>query len=225
MAFNTRVAVANEAFTAADGTAAESLTAGTARWSLVESAGGSGYLGVTSNKLNLLFGQSTPATVMETGTYGAGQYASFGSIAGCASGFSGFFGVNCLLSGSGGTLNGYEWEAFIDGGAGPFSTVLNKIVNGSRTALDTRNIAWADGANGPSMEWIAGTLYCYQGTSLVFSKADATYSTGKPGYNHRSGSAHIFTLDNFESGTASISAAVPINPYFPVMQLGPLLAQ
>jgi hypothetical protein len=62
------------------------------------------------------------------------------------------------------------------------------------------------------MEWIAGTLYCYQGTTLVFSLADATHSTGTPGYCLASGTSHQLTLDNFESGTASIGGGAVSDP-------------
>lgn len=104
-----------------------------------------------------------------------------------------------------------------DSGGPSYTTVLGKVVNGTRTVIHSGSVAWTDGDE-ISLEAEGTTLrVCKNGTAIggSFTQTDAALSTGKPGIV-ANGSAP--TGDNWVGG--SLSAASTFTPRSTLLGVG-----
>lgn len=93
--------------------------------------------------------------------------------------------------------------------AGPtYTTILEKIVNGTRTQLHSAQVEWAVG-DFIELEAEGTTLrVCKNGTPLggSFTQTDASLTTGKPGYIGAGDETVGFQGDDWEGGNITASA-------------------
>lgn len=173
-------------------------------WGTVQTSGSTVFTANASNTNN-----EAIARWVGAGSFTDDQYSEV-TIGGLTF-LSASFAVGVIVRASADT-NGdrdhYFAEVQADSGGPTYTTVLGKVVNGTRTELHSAAVAWAD-TDKVSLEVEGTTLrVCKNGTALggSFTQTDASLSTGLPGIL-ANGSAP--TGDDCEVGNLS---SVPPNP-------------
>ncbi len=106
------------------------------------------------------------------------------------------------------------WLAMDQASGVDHTLTLDKVVNGTLTTLDTRTPVFSNGDT-LELEALGGTLYAYKNGTLIYSIADASLTTGKPGLLFAGdGSTVTGTGDNWDGGDvlASTSLALTGSP-------------
>lgn len=173
-------------------------------WGTVQTSGSTVFTANASNTNN-----EAVARWVGAGSFTDDQYSEV-TIGGLTF-LSASFAVGVIVRASADT-NGdrdhYFAEVQADSGGPNYTTVLGKVVNGTRTELHSAALAWVD-TDKLSLEVEGTTLrVCKNGTALggSFTQTDASLSTGLPGIL-ANGSAP--TGDDCEVGNLS---SVPPNP-------------
>lgn len=192
-------------FTAADDTTIETLYS---YFALLQGTS-AGYLGVKSNRLTHLFGDTGVRYLYrdDSGTYAANQY-SRAKMGGWGSLFY-YAGLATRVSADTGSgADAYLLRIQDVAGSGVNKTTeIIKLVNGSPTTLDTRNVAWADsddiifsavdsGAN------VDLAVYRNSTASALYTVTDSTsvLASGKPGFMSQQNSGNALWWDDMELG-------------------------
>jgi hypothetical protein len=181
-------------------------------WGTVQISGSTVVNANASNTIN-----EAAAVWVGAGSFEDDQYAEI-TIGGLTF-LSGDFVIGVIVRAStdtNGSRDFYFGYVAADGGGPTYTTVIAKVVDGTRTVLHSAAVAWSDGDK-LSLE-AEGTeiRLCQNGVALggSFTRTDAALSTGSPGVI-ANGSAP--TGDNWEAGSLSSVEPNPLELSAPLV--------